>query len=106
VQYEQQANPFLSMHSNTPLVISGNDKNKQLTLLGHRKQALTATDTLVALKKHQRPLKIKKKQRLPLFEPSSVNFCQNLLNLSHETVPVRREIKHRSGLALASEAAN
>ncbi len=33
--------PLLSMHSCTPLVISGNDKNKQLTLLSRRKLALT-----------------------------------------------------------------
>jgi hypothetical protein len=32
VQYKQQANPLLSMHNYTPLVISGNDKNKKLTL--------------------------------------------------------------------------
>jgi hypothetical protein len=31
VQYKQQANPHLSLHNYTPLVISGNDKNKQLT---------------------------------------------------------------------------
>ncbi len=29
VQYKQQANPILSVHSYTPLVISRNDKNKQ-----------------------------------------------------------------------------
>ncbi len=34
VQYKQQANQFLSMHNYyTPLLISGNDKNNQLTLL-------------------------------------------------------------------------
>jgi hypothetical protein len=31
VQYKQQAHPLLSMHNYTPLVISGNDKNEQLT---------------------------------------------------------------------------
>jgi hypothetical protein len=31
VQYKQQANPLLSMHKYTPIVISGNEKNKQLT---------------------------------------------------------------------------
>ncbi len=31
VQYKLQANPLLSMHNYTPLVISGNDKNMQLT---------------------------------------------------------------------------
>jgi hypothetical protein len=30
--YKQQDNPLLSMHNYTPLVISGDDKNKQLTL--------------------------------------------------------------------------
>jgi hypothetical protein len=33
VQYQQQANPLLSMNNYTPLVISWNDKNKQPTLL-------------------------------------------------------------------------
>jgi hypothetical protein len=33
VQYKQQANPLLSLHYYTPLVISSNDSNKQLTLL-------------------------------------------------------------------------
>jgi hypothetical protein len=33
----------------TPLAISGNDKNKQLTLLSQRKLALTAINTLFAL---------------------------------------------------------
>jgi hypothetical protein len=33
VQYKQQANPLLSINNYTPVVISGNDKNKQLTLL-------------------------------------------------------------------------
>jgi hypothetical protein len=32
VQYKQQANPLLSMHSYIPLVISKNDKKKQLKL--------------------------------------------------------------------------
>jgi hypothetical protein len=36
VQYRQQANPLLSMNNYTPLVISGNDTNKQLTLLAAR----------------------------------------------------------------------
>ncbi len=31
-QCKQQANSLLSMHNYTPLAISGNDKNKQLTL--------------------------------------------------------------------------
>jgi hypothetical protein len=49
VQYKQQANPLLSMNNYTPLVISVNDKNKQLTLLSQRKLALTAVNKLFAL---------------------------------------------------------
>jgi hypothetical protein len=41
MQYNQQASTLLSTHKYTPLVISGNDKNKQLTLLSKRKHALT-----------------------------------------------------------------
>jgi hypothetical protein len=39
----------LSMNNYTPLVISSNDKNKQLTLLSQRKLALTALNKLFAL---------------------------------------------------------
>jgi hypothetical protein len=49
VPYKQQANPILTMNNNIPLVISWNDKNKQLTLLCQRKLALTARNTLFAL---------------------------------------------------------
>jgi hypothetical protein len=38
----QAASQFTFMHNYTPLVISGNDKNKQLTLLSQCKLALTA----------------------------------------------------------------
>jgi hypothetical protein len=37
-----QANPLLSMHNFSPLVISSHDKNKQLTVLSQCKLALTA----------------------------------------------------------------
>jgi hypothetical protein len=40
--------PLLSMNSYTPLVISRNDKNKQLTLFSQRKLALTAKNKLFA----------------------------------------------------------
>ncbi len=33
VQYKQEANPLLLMNKYTPLVISRNDKNKQLTII-------------------------------------------------------------------------
>jgi hypothetical protein len=46
VQYKQQANPLLSMNIYTPLVISGNDKNNQLTLLSQCKLALTSIITI------------------------------------------------------------
>jgi hypothetical protein len=50
VQYYQQANSLLSiMHNYTPLVISMNDKNKQLKLLSQRKLALTARNALFVL---------------------------------------------------------
>jgi hypothetical protein len=49
VQDKQQANSPLSINNYTPLVISWNDKNKQLTLLSQRKLALTARNTLFAL---------------------------------------------------------
>jgi hypothetical protein len=47
-QCKQQVDPFLSMNNYTPLVISRNDKNKQLTL-SQRKLALTAGNTLFAI---------------------------------------------------------
>jgi hypothetical protein len=43
---------------NAQLVISGNNKNKQLTLLSHCKVALTAINALFALSNHRSPLKI------------------------------------------------
>jgi hypothetical protein len=49
VQYNQQAIPLLSMHNYTPLVISGNGKNKQLTLLSQCKLALTGRNMSMAL---------------------------------------------------------
>jgi hypothetical protein len=49
VQQKQQANPHLPMNKYIPLVISRNDKNKQLTFLSQRKLALTARNTLLAI---------------------------------------------------------
>jgi hypothetical protein len=49
VQCKQQANPLLSIHNYTPLVISRNDKNKKLTSLSQRKLALTARNTFFAI---------------------------------------------------------
>jgi hypothetical protein len=48
-QYKQQANLLLSMNNYTPLLISWNAKNKQLTLLSQCKLALTVRNTLFAL---------------------------------------------------------
>jgi hypothetical protein len=48
VQYKQQDNSLLSVHNYTPIVISGNDKNKQLTLLSQCKLALTGRNKLFA----------------------------------------------------------
>jgi hypothetical protein len=44
VQYKHQANPLVSMHNYTPLVI-----NKQLTILSQCKLALTEKNTIFAL---------------------------------------------------------
>jgi hypothetical protein len=52
VKFNQLANPLLSVHHYTPLVISRNDKNMQLTLRSQRKLrklALTAINKLFAL---------------------------------------------------------
>ncbi len=46
---KQQANTLLSMNNYTPLVISCNDKNKQVTLLSQCKLALTAGNIRFAL---------------------------------------------------------
>ncbi len=35
-QYKQRAKPLLSVNNYTPLVINGNDKNNQLTLLSFK----------------------------------------------------------------------
>jgi hypothetical protein len=57
VQYKHQANPLLSMANYSPLGISKNDKNKQLTLLSQRKLALTAVNTFFCILKSSEPLK-------------------------------------------------
>jgi hypothetical protein len=45
-----EANPLLSiLHNYYLLLISRNDKNKQLTLLGQRKLALTERNTMFAI---------------------------------------------------------
>ncbi len=49
VQYKQQGNTLLSMNNYTPLVISRNDKNKQLTILSQCKLVLNARNTLFVL---------------------------------------------------------
>jgi hypothetical protein len=71
VQYKRSANPL-----NEQL----NDKNKQLTLLSQPKLALSAINTLFALKIIRAPKKFKNQPRPRLLvNPSSVNFCQNFL---------------------------
>ncbi len=47
VQYKQQANPLLSMHNYTSFMISGNDKNKQLTLLSQSKLAFSGRNLYI-----------------------------------------------------------
>jgi hypothetical protein len=65
------ANPLLSMHNYAPLVISRNEKNKQLTLLSQRKLALYAIKKLFI--KSSGPLKFKN-------QPRTILFCKILSN--------------------------
>jgi hypothetical protein len=60
VQYKQQANPLLSIHNCTSLVISRNDKNNQLTLLSQRKPVVTARNTVFPIENHWSTKKIQK----------------------------------------------
>ncbi len=73
VQHKQQANPLISMHNYTPLVIRGNFKNKQLTLSSHCKLALSRkkyTFWVIKSLEHQ----FKKCPR-PLFRPKTNHIC-------------------------------
>jgi hypothetical protein len=80
VQYTSiKVNPLLKMNKDTAIVISRNDKSKQLTLLSQSQLTLTAINNINnkiigACKKF-------KNQPRPFVRPSSVNFCRNLLNL-------------------------
>jgi len=49
VQYKQQANPLLSMNKYTPLVISRNEKNKQLTFFKPTQTGINRNNKLFAL---------------------------------------------------------
>jgi hypothetical protein len=46
---QQQANPLLSVNNYTPLMISENDKNMQLTLLSQFELVVAVRNTLFAL---------------------------------------------------------
>jgi hypothetical protein len=79
VQYKQQANQLLSMHNYTPLVINGNDKNKQLTLLSQGKLALTSRKTLFdfCVIKSLEHIKKNIKWPRPLFRPKTIHVIKN-----------------------------
>ncbi len=77
VQYKQQANPHISMHNYTPTGISGNDKNKQLTLLSQRKLALTEK-ICTWLCKFGGTLRVKHQARRRFFRPRS-DLCHQKL---------------------------
>jgi hypothetical protein len=55
-------------------------------IISQRKLALTAINKLFYYKIIGAPTKFKNLPRA-LVRPNSVNFCQNFLNLSYETVP-------------------
>ncbi len=66
----------------------GTDKNKQLTIVKPMQNGINHNKyTFCVLKSLEPPKKFKNQPR-PLVRPSSVNFCQNFWNLSHETVPL------------------
>jgi hypothetical protein len=90
VQYKQQANPLLSMNNYTPLVVSRNDKNKQLAIIKPKQTSINRNKDTFCIIKSSETLKNKTNQPRPLVTPSSVNFCQHFLNLSRETVPLKR----------------
>jgi hypothetical protein len=95
VQYKQPANPLLSMHAAqlryTPVVISGNDKNKQITLF-------KLTQSRINQKKHVNysvnsviggSFKKILNQARRLFRPISFHLCHQKPNTTRETVPLR-----------------
>jgi hypothetical protein len=47
---------------------------------------------LLVIQKSEEPPENSKNQPRPLLRPSSVNFCQNFVNLSHEIVPLRYQL--------------
>ncbi len=84
VQYVQAASQFtLSMHNYSPLMISRNDKNKLLTLLSQRKFALTARNTLFALRvKIIEEPKTFLNRPCPLFRPkTNIHVIQSQIHL-------------------------
>ena len=88
LQYKQQANPLLSMNNYTPLVISRNDNNKQLTLISQRKLALTEK-IRKWLCKFGGTSKTIKNQARRFFRPISINVCHQKPNSARETVPFK-----------------
>jgi hypothetical protein len=90
VQYKHQANPLLSMHYYTPLVISRKDKNKKVTLLIERKLTLTRRKYVNGSENSERRdiLKIKNQARR-FFRPISIHICHQKPNTDSETVLLR-----------------
>ncbi len=83
-----QAACQFTLHNYTPLMISWNVKNKLLTLLSQRKLALTARNTLFALRvKIIGTPKKCKNWPCPLFRPKTNHTCHRKPNPFRETAP-------------------
>jgi hypothetical protein len=97
VQYKHNANPLLSVNNYTPLLISRNDKNKQLTLLSQHKLALIGKKYVngsVNLEGN----KNKNLARRFLW-PISIHICHQKPNTARETVPFSNTFKECEILA-------
>jgi hypothetical protein len=100
IRCKRQAVLHSAVFNYTPLVIGGTDKNKQLTIIKPIQTGINRNKWTFCTIKSLEPLKKIKHQPRPLVRPSSVNFCQNLFNLSHERVPL---IQDYGSADLASE---
>jgi hypothetical protein len=90
VQNKQQANPLLSMHNYTPLVISRNDKNKQLT---SNVNSLEPREVHFLQYKIIGANKTFKKMAPSSIRPKTNHTCHQKPSTSHETAPLKGKDK-------------
>ncbi len=87
VQYKQQANPLLLTHNYTPLVISRNNKIKQLTIIKPMQTGINREKYTFCNIKSLEHLKKLIKWPRPLFRPKTNHTYHQKQNSSRETVP-------------------